>query len=101
MGSVGNGTLSNTSNELARGEGRVTGIQERGNGQLARQLREKYNLELESSDGNDIQNRPRTINGEKVTMYEIGSEGNVEYEGTFNYYSDGGKEIVNIRRVRR
>ena len=98
MGSVGGNKIF--SNELVRGEGRVAGEQRRGNGEIARQLREKYNLELESSDGNDIQNHPERINGDKVVMYEIGSNGEVEYEGTFNYYSDGGKEIINIKKRR-
>lgn len=55
-----------------------------------------HGLELESADAHTMRNS-NSLNGEKVTMYD--KEGN-EYQGTYNKYSDGGREIVNIKKTK-
>lgn len=50
-------------------------------------------FELESADAHDIQNS-EYFNDEKVTLYDKDDN---EYEGTYNRYSDGGREVVDIK----
>ena len=57
-------------------------------------LKKNYGLELESADADDME-RSKSFNGEKVTMYD--KDGN-EYEGMYNKYSDGDREIVDIKQ---
>lgn len=54
----------------------------------------QHGLELESADLHDMR-ASSGFNDEKVTMYD--KDGN-EYEGTYNKYSDGGREIVDIKK---
>lgn len=54
-------------------------------------------LSMESADASAIKRDYRSMNGEKVSLYD--KDGN-EYRGTFNRYSDGGTEIVNIKKER-
>ncbi len=53
-------------------------------------------LELDSADAHDMRNS-KSFNDEKVTLYD--KDGN-EYEGTYNKYSDGGREVVDIKPKR-
>lgn len=55
---------------------------------------EEQGLGMESVDAEDIK-RYNDMNGEKVSLYD--AYGN-EYRGTFNKYSDGGMEVVNIKK---
>jgi hypothetical protein len=60
----------------------------------------KANLEaegykLDSADWSYVSKRPKTINGDKLTLFK----GNKEYDATFNYYSDGGMELINFEEV--
>jgi len=55
----------------------------------------KNGLKMDSADVHTIQNS-NSLNGKKVTMYD--KDGN-EYKGTYNKYSDGGREIVNIKKT--
>ena len=55
----------------------------------------KNGLKMDSADAHTIQNS-NSLNGKKVTMYD--RDGN-EYQGTYNKYSDGGSEIVDIKRA--
>lgn len=64
-----------------------------------KELTDKLNengLKLDSADAYDIRNS-NSLNGEKVTMYD--KDGN-EYRGTYNKYSDGGREIVDIKKTK-
>ena len=53
-------------------------------------------LELDAADSHTM-SKSNSLNGEKVTMYD--KDGN-EYQGTYNKYSDGGREIVNIKKTK-
>lgn len=55
----------------------------------------KNGLKLDSADAHTMENS-NSLNGDKVTMYD--KDGN-EYSGTYNKYSDGGREIVNIKKT--
>lgn len=55
----------------------------------------KNGLKLDAADAHTMENS-NSLNGEKVTMYD--KDGN-EYRGTYNKYSDGGREIVNIKKT--
>lgn len=56
----------------------------------------KSGLKLDAADAHTIENS-NSLNGEKVTMYD--NDGN-EYQGTYNKYSDGGREIINIKKTK-
>lgn len=62
-----------------------------GNHSLAKELREKHGLELESTDGNDIQNHPEKLDGKEVTLYDKDDN---EYTGTFHYDKETGEKTV-------
>lgn len=57
---------------------------------------QKHGLKLEAADLHDMR-ASSGFNDEKVTMYD--EDGN-EYQGTYNKYSDGGREIVNIKKTK-
>lgn len=53
-------------------------------------------LNLDAADQNAITKNPRSMNDEKVKLYD--AQGN-EYTATFNRYWDGGVEVVNIKKT--
>ena len=52
-------------------------------------------LSVDAADARYIEKNPRSINGDRVTVYD--SDGNA-YEATFNYYFDGGRELVDFKK---
>jgi len=62
-------------------------------------------FELDGADLADLIDRPKQYNGDKITLYKANKKSHMldmknSYTSTFNYYSDGGWEFINIKKNR-